>query len=91
MVKPVIEKSVEKRALRDSKIGTRVCPSKADINFTRSIGDEWLSAGNSTLLKTPSAIVPNSYNYLFNPRHPEAQVAIITTITTHPYDQRLLS
>ncbi|MEE8056216.1 MAG: RES family NAD+ phosphorylase [Pseudomonadales bacterium] len=62
-----------------------------DINFTRSIGDEWLSAGHSTLLKTPSAFVPNSYNYVFNPRHPEAQVAIITTITTHPYDQRLLS
>lgn len=61
-----------------------------DIEYTRSIGDEWLAASTSALLKVPSAIVPNSYNYLFNPRHPQASAATIKSVTKHPYDPRLL-
>ena len=61
-----------------------------NIDYTRSIGDEWLGTGNSVLLKVPSAIVPNSYNYLFNPRHPQSKAATIKSITLHPYDARLL-
>lgn len=60
-----------------------------DLEHTRSIGDEWLAVGTSVLLKVPSAIIPNSYNYLFNPRYPEAKSAIIKSVTSHPYDLRL--
>jgi len=61
-----------------------------EIDLTRAIGDEWLTVSKSTLLKVPSAVAPNSYSYLFNPRHPEAKTAKITSVTRHPYDQRLL-
>ena len=61
-----------------------------DIEYTRNIGDEWLCAGGSTLLRVPSAIVPSSFNYLFNPRHPEARRAVIKSLTKHPYDPRLI-
>lgn len=61
-----------------------------DIELTRAIGDEWLAAGGSALLRVPSAVVPRSFNYLFNPRHPEAEMAHILSVTRHPYDARLL-
>jgi RES domain-containing protein len=34
------------------------------------IGDNWVAAGRSAVLKIPSAIVPNEFNYLLNPGHP---------------------
>jgi RES domain-containing protein len=63
---------------------------REDTEYTRSIGDEWLSTGSAALLKVPSAIVPRSYNYLFNPRHPQSRKARIKSATAHPYDRRLL-
>lgn len=63
---------------------------REDIDYSRSVGDEWLAAANAALLKVPSAIVPRSFNYLFNPRHPEAKKARIVSVAEHPYDPRLL-
>lgn len=62
-----------------------------DQNITRTIGDEWLAAQYSALLKVPSAVVPQSFNYLFNPRHASAGAATIASVSTHPFDTRLLS
>src|SRR3954465_6255585 len=39
---------------------------------TRSIGDEWLTKGNTALLRVPSAIMPETWNWLLNPRHSDA-------------------
>ncbi len=58
--------------------------------YTRAIGDEWLSSMQSTLLRVPSVIVPYSYNYLFNPRHELAKTAKILSCKAHPFDHRLL-
>ncbi len=60
-----------------------------DSMLTKSIGDEWLSGLKGALLRVPSAVVPHSFNYLFNPRHEQAQHAKITTAQSHPYDRRL--
>jgi RES domain-containing protein len=57
---------------------------------TRAVGDEWLATQKGVLLRVPSAIVPASYNYLFNPRHPLAGEASIEAVIRHPYDRRLL-
>ena len=35
--------------------------------LTQRLGTEWLRSRSSALLRVPSAIVPNSFNYLFNP------------------------
>ena len=35
-----------------------------------AVGDNWVKAGKSAVLKLPSAIVPEEYNYLLNPAHP---------------------
>lgn len=43
--------------------------------YTRAVGDEWLSSMQGVLLRVPSIIAPHSYNYVFNPRHDLAKEA----------------
>ncbi len=50
-----------------------------DLNITRRLGDAWLEAGESLLLRVPSAIVPHNMNFLLNPLHPDASKAALTS------------
>jgi RES domain-containing protein len=44
---------------------------------TQRIGDQWANAQRSAILRVPSSIVPDEYNYLMNPAHPDfAQIKI---------------
>jgi RES domain-containing protein len=61
-----------------------------DEDATREIGDEWLMLGGSLLLRVPSAILPQSYNYLLNPKNSLAVNLKIINISKHPFDKRLL-
>ena len=61
-----------------------------DLDMTRDIGDEWLLSGSSLLLRVPSAVMPHSYNYLFNPKHPLAKDVVIVSAVQHPFDSRLI-
>jgi RES domain-containing protein len=36
-----------------------------------AIGDAWLSAGHSAILRVPSALVPGESNFLLSPTHPD--------------------
>ena len=38
---------------------------------TKEIGTGWLKAGRSVLLRVPSVIIPQEFNYLLNPLHPD--------------------
>lgn len=58
-------------------------------DVTRAMGDEWLLSASSALLRVPSAVAPSSFNYLLNPRHPDAHAASVVSVTRHPFDQRL--
>jgi RES domain-containing protein len=44
---------------------------KRDFAVTRIIGDEWLRSGRTALAEVPSAIMPQTSNYLVNPDHPD--------------------
>ncbi|MFD2405588.1 RES family NAD+ phosphorylase [Azorhizophilus paspali] len=50
---------------------------KSDPEATRAIGDRFLDTRSALLLPVPSAIIPCTTNYLFNPAHPEASGASI--------------
>ena len=62
-----------------------------DRPLTQGLGAEWLRSRSSALLRVPSAIVPNSFNYLFNPLHDQAGRVSIRSSHRHPYDARLFS
>jgi RES domain-containing protein len=58
---------------------------------TRAIGDVWLADSATALLTVPSAIVPETFNVLVNPVHPDAARITIAHATDHVIDPRLLS
>jgi len=57
---------------------------------TRRAGDEWLHSGHTVLLQVPSVIVPQTWNTLINPQHPESAQIKVIQIHRHHIDPRLL-
>ena len=57
---------------------------------TRAIGDGWLKGGSSLLLRVPSVLVPDAFNMLVNPQHPDAAGLRILKTEQVPLDQRLV-
>jgi RES domain-containing protein len=59
--------------------------------ITHIIGANWLASRETVLLRVPSVIVPETYNVLLNPRHPDAARLRILWHREYPWDSRLLS
>jgi RES domain-containing protein len=36
---------------------------------TQRLGDRWIEAAESAVLRVPSAVVPSEFNYVLNPAH----------------------
>lgn len=53
------------------------------------VGDAWLRSRASALLLVPSVIVPEEFNALINPRHPDAGRIIARKVRPWFYDDRL--
>ena len=62
-----------------------------NLEWTRAAGDQWIASNESAILRVPSAIVPHSFNYLLNPRHPDAKWCKILAYKEYPFDKRLLA
>jgi RES domain-containing protein len=62
---------------------------RQDLLISRSKGDEWLAAGETALLEVPSAILPETFNILLNPVHPDAMRVRVLWHEAYPFDQRL--
>lgn len=56
---------------------------------TRKLGDAWLEKGASLAFRVPSAIVPESRNYVLNPAHARMDAAVIRSVRKVPLDPRL--
>ncbi|MCU0374583.1 MAG: RES family NAD+ phosphorylase [Chitinophagaceae bacterium] len=63
----------------------------AQLSVTRQIGDSFVKEGFFPGLKVPSALEPDSHNFLLNPGH--ALFAAMRVIKTTPvsFDQRLVN
>lgn len=62
---------------------------KDDFDYTRYIGDEFIRQKESAVLKVPSAVISEEYNYLANPLHPGfKKIKILNTKSFWP-DERL--
>lgn len=60
-------------------------------SLTQRIGNDFLRTKKGALLKVPSVLIANQFNFLLNPLHPDAAKLTISQIQQHPYDKRLLS
>jgi RES domain-containing protein len=67
----------------------RAWPDRVEI--TREIGSAWMKRSNSALLRVPSALVPETVNYLLNPLHKDAGSLHIEKSFLYPFDARLKS
>ena len=63
----------------------------ASVADPQAIGDAWLASQGSASLKVPSILAPHGWNYLLNPRHPDAKNLAILNITPFEFDSRLWS
>ncbi|SRR6266568_678758 len=59
------------------------------IETTRDLGTAWLEKNESVLLRVPSALVPETWNCLFNPFHRQAADYRIVETLAYPFDVRL--
>jgi RES domain-containing protein len=53
------------------------------------VGDAWLAERRSAALRVPSVLIPNAWNILLNPRHPNAAQAHFTGVEPFDFDPRL--
>jgi RES domain-containing protein len=63
---------------------------KANVVLTRRLGDAWLKSKRSALARVPSAILPDTFNYLLNPLHTDAASIAIVDSQSAVLDPRLL-
>jgi RES domain-containing protein len=57
--------------------------------FTRAIGDVWLTSRETALARVQSAIAPQTWNYLLNPEHPDAKKIVVAEVIRERFDNRL--
>ncbi len=57
--------------------------------ITQSIADHFILQAETAVLKVPSSIVPQEYNYLINPHHPDTGSIKVISKTSINFDQRL--
>ena len=57
----------------------------------REFGRAWLDAGETTLMRVPSVIVPEESNYLINPRHADFSRLAIHPPAPFEIDRRLFA
>lgn len=63
---------------------------KDDFDYTRYIGDEFFKQNKSLILKVPSAVIQEEYNFLANPLHADfKKIKLVKTKSFWP-DERLL-
>ncbi len=61
---------------------------KQDESITRKLGDSWLKSRRSALARVPSSILPETFNYLLNPLHPDAAQITVAEIKNATLDPR---
>jgi RES domain-containing protein len=59
------------------------------LEVTRDLGTAWLEKNESVLLQVPSAIVPETENFLLNPSNKQATEFRIVEVFSYPFDLRL--
>lgn len=57
--------------------------------ITQLIGDDFVEQNEAAVLKVPSSIVPEEFNYLINPIHVDARNIKVLGVMEMRFDRRL--
>lgn len=82
------ESFVEKADIKHLPTGWMASPSP---NSTRDIGDKWIKCGKKAVLRVPSSIIPQEFNFLLNPNHKDFKNITITHPEKFMFNERLCS
>ena len=55
----------------------------------QNFGNSLLEKAEHIILKMPSAVIPQEYNYLINPQHPDFRKIKIVDVASFSFDKRL--
>ena len=56
---------------------------------TQAFGSTWAREARTLVLRVPSALVPDEYNYVLNPQHPDAAMLTVGQPQAFAFDPRL--
>jgi RES domain-containing protein len=76
-------------ALPAAKLPARWRRDPAPARLQR-LGDAWVAAGSSAVLRVPSVIIADEWNYLLNPNHPDFAKCVLGAAKAFHSDERLL-
>ena len=62
--------------------------AKPPTTLTQAIGDDFILYNEAAILKVPSSIVPQEFNYLINPNHIDAQKIKVIKSYRMSFDSR---
>lgn len=82
----------------DSKLVVELNRNKLPRNWnalpppvsTQKIGVDWVSSLKSVVFKVPSSVIPDEYNFLINPNHPDFHLVKIGAAQNFAFDSRLI-
>lgn len=60
-----------------------------NIPITQFLGNEWLINQQTAVLKVPSSIIPQEFNYLLNPKHPDFKTIKLLKAEPFIFDERI--
>lgn len=64
--------------------------TSASSDEFKVIGDRWIRDNKSAILRVPSIVSKQEYNYLFNPKHPDFPKITLHETAAFTFDPRLL-
>jgi len=62
----------------------------ANYTFCQVLGNTWLKENKTAVLRVPSSIITEEYNYLLNPQHPDFPRIKVRSTEKFTFDERLL-
>lgn len=57
----------------------------------KDFGDAWVREARAPVLRIPSVIIPEEYNYLLNPTHPALASLMVVSQTPFAFDPRIVA
>lgn len=61
----------------------------ANYPYTQNLGDDWIQSGIGAVMQVPSAIIPEEFNYLINPGHPDFSKIKLIHVEPFVFDPRI--